>query len=180
MLKRLSLTLAFCLSLSASAAQGNLYELSFQTNDGKQHQLNEYKGKVLLIANTASRCGYTGQYEDLQSLHKKYKDKGLVVLGFPSTSFKQELPSDKEVADFCKLKYDVGFPLTRITEVKGENQHPVFRYLTQKGPSETQGEVAWNFEKFLVDRQGQIKARFRSKIEPSSPEFVQAVETLLK
>lgn len=180
MIKGFLLALGLCFSAQLRAVETGFYDLSFPGMDGKEHRLEEYKGKVVLIANTASRCGYTGQFEDLQSLYKKYKDKGLVIIGFPSMSFKQELKSDKEAVDFCKLKYDVSFPMTRRVEVTGDKQHPVFQYLTKKGPAETQGEVSWNFEKFLVDRQGQIKARFRSQVEPSSPEFTKALDGLLK
>lgn len=144
--------------------------------DGKKKSLKEYKGKVLLIVNTASQCGYTGQYEDLEKLYKEYGSKGLTIVGVPSNSFKQEYSEEKKVADFCKFKYGVTFPLSKITSVTGPDQDPLFKFLTQ---SSEEGPVKWNFEKFLVDRTGNLVARYRSAVSPSDKAIKSKIASLL-
>jgi glutathione peroxidase len=175
---RVLMSLLMVVSASTAMAQGSIYDLKFKSLGGQEKSLADYKGKVLLIANTASHCGYTKQYGSLQKIYDQYKDKGLVVIGFPSTSFNQEYKDDAEVAKFCKLNFGVTFPMAGVAPVKGTGQSPVFSYLTQKGPKETQGEVEWNFEKFVVNKNGEVVARFRSGVDPQSTDVTKVLEKL--
>lgn len=150
-------------SLAVQASEG-FYALKYVSIQGQEKSMDAYKGKVLLLVNTASECGYTSQYEGLEKLFKKYESKGLTVIGFPSPSFDQELKSDKEVAKFCKFKYGVTFPLSKRISVKGQDIDPVFDYLTKNGAEK--GPVEWNFEKFLINRKGEVVGRYRSKVTP--------------
>jgi glutathione peroxidase len=130
------------------------------------------------MVNTASKCGYTPQYEGLQALYTKYKDKGLVLLGFPSNDFGgQEPGTDSQIAEFCKANYGVTFPMFSKIAVKGDQKVPLYKYLTEHAP--TTGEIKWNFEKFLIGKDGKIVNRFLSKIEPTSDEITKAVEAEL-
>jgi glutathione peroxidase len=158
--------------------------LQFKTKslEGKDVDLSKYQGKVLLIVNTASRCGYTPQYKGLEQLHEKYSKDGLVVLGFPCNQFfRQEPGSAQQIRDFCTSKYNVQFDLFEKIDVKGKNQTPLYKWLTsaEATPSDP-GDVKWNFEKFLVGRDGKVIARFRTKIDPGSPQVTEAIETELK
>jgi glutathione peroxidase len=138
--------------------------------------LAKYKGDVMLIVNVASKCGFTPQYKALEELNKKYSPQGLKVLGFPSNDFgNQEPGTEQEIIQFCESKYGVTFPLYAKVHAKGENKSPIYRYLTEHS-TEDPGEVKWNFEKFLISRDGQIVQRFRSKITPDSKELTSAVE----
>lgn len=138
-----------------------------------------YKGKTLLIVNTASQCGYTSQYEGLEKTFAKYKAKGLVVLGFPSNDFGgQEPGSDQEIKAFCAKNYKVKFPMFSKSVVKGPQKQELFKFLTESAP--TKGEIKWNFEKFLVNGQGQVVGRFGSSVTPDSVELTRALETALK
>ncbi len=167
--------LGFAKSPSKSASP-NFYELSFKDIDGKERSMSEFRGKVLLIVNTASQCGFTGQYEGLEKIYDKYKEKGLVVLGFPSNDFGgQEPGSEKEIKFFCEEKYEVSFPLFSKSSVKGDKINPVFQFLTEKAG----GRVMWNFEKFLINRQGEFVERWRSITGPESKGLVKAVEAEL-
>jgi glutathione peroxidase len=142
---------------------------------GQDVDLSQYQGKVVLIANTASKCGYTPQYKDLEAIYKKYHDKGLVVLGFPANNFKEQEPgSDEQIAEFCEKNFGVTFPMFSKVSVKGDDQAPLFKYLIDHAP-ET-GDIKWNFEKFLIGRDGKIVARYRSKTNPSSDEVTKAIE----
>ncbi|SMF60162.1 glutathione peroxidase [Pseudobacteriovorax antillogorgiicola] len=163
---------------SPGLAASTLYDIPFKTISGKSSSLKEYKGKAIVVVNTASKCGYTGQLDDLQKIYSKYKDKGLVVLGFPSNSFKQELEDDTQVAKFCKINYGVKFPMASIVAVKGKDAHPIFSYLTDKDP-EKGGDVRWNFEKFIISRDGKVVKRFRSSESPSSKTFVQELRKVI-
>lgn len=146
--------------------------------EGKEIDLKKYEGKVLLIVNTASQCGATPQYEDLQTLHEKYADKGLVVLGFPCNQFGRQEPGDaKEIAEFCEKNYGVAFDMFAKIDVNGEKAAPLFQYLTSKeAVGDDAGPVKWNFEKFLVSREGGVVERFRTRVNPSSKPVVEAVE----
>ena len=145
---------------------------------GESVDLSKYQGKVILMVNTASKCGYTPQYKDLEALYKKYEDKGLVVLGFPADNFGHQEPgSDKQIAEFCEKNFGVTFPMFSKVSVKGDDQVPLFKLLTTQSPDA--GEIKWNFEKFLISRDGKIVNRFRSKVNPSSDEVAKAVETEL-
>lgn len=156
----------------------DFYALKSQTIEGESVALAAYKGKVLLIVNTASQCGYTPQYGPLQEVYQAYQEKGLVVLGFPSNDFgRQEPGSNDEIAQFCESRFGVTFPMFAKSSVKGPEQNDVFKYLTENAP-ET-GPVKWNFEKFLVDREGKVIARFRSSDAPNSDKLKQAIEAAL-
>ncbi|MHC4875413.1 MAG: glutathione peroxidase [Planctomycetota bacterium] len=158
-----------------------IYGLTMKSLTGKKVDLNKYKGKVLLIVNTASECGATPQYEPLQALHAKLADKGLVIAGFPCNQFgKQEPGSDEEIAGFCKKNYGVSFDMFSKIDVNGEKAAPLFKYLTSdKSGLKQTGRVKWNFEKFLIGRDGEVIARFRTGVQPDSEEVVSAIETAL-
>jgi len=145
---------------------------------GKNVDLSKYQGKVLLIVNTASQCGATPQYEQLQALHKKYEDKGLAVLGFPCNQFGAQEPGDeKEIAQFCKQNYGVSFDMFAKVDVNGKKQAPLFKQLTSKeGFAKDPGPVKWNFEKFLVARDGKVVGRFRTGTQPDDAKVIKAVE----
>jgi len=157
--------------------------LKFTMNslDGKPVDLAKYKGKVVLMVNVASQCGYTPQYKQLQALHEKYRDKGLAVLGFPANDFgAQEPGSDQEIAAFCTKNYGVTFDMFSKVVVTGERRCPLYKHLTSSDTDpKFAGEVKWNFEKFLIGRDGEIVNRFRSKIAPDSDEVIKAIEALL-
>ena len=159
----------FCTTTQAQ----EFHSLSFKSLKGKTVQMSEFKGKNVLIVNTASKCGYTGQYDGLQKLHEEIgKNKAdAAIIGFPSASFKQELSSDGKVADFCKINYGVKFPLSKITPVKGKNRHPVYSYLVENSKKKPNQEVSWNFEKFVVDGKGEVVGRFSSNVPPSDPKI---------
>ncbi len=157
----------------------SIYDFSAETLDGKPAPLSDYREKVVLIVNTASKCGFTGQYAGLEALYRKYKDLGLVVLGFPCNQFGAQEPGDAaEIASFCSLTYDVDFPMMRKIDVNGPATHPLYAYLkkAKKGVLGTEG-VKWNFTKFLVDRKGQVTGRFAPNLEPQALEG--AIEALL-
>jgi len=147
--------------------------------DGKDVSLKSYRGKVLLIVNVASRCGYTPQYKAQEAVYEKYKDKGFAVLGFPCNQFGgQEPGTNEEIKQFCSSKYNVTFPMFDKIEVNGPNRHPLYTTLAGK-ESSFPGDIKWNFSKFLVGRDGKILSRFESKVTPDSPEVTQAIETAL-
>jgi glutathione peroxidase len=149
--------------------------------DGKPGDLSNYKGKVVMMVNVASQCGNTPQYKQLETLHEKYGEKGLAVLGFPANEFgAQEPGSDEEIADFCKSKYDVKFDMFSKVVVKGEDLCPLYKYLTSKETDpKFSGDIKWNFEKFLIGRNGDIVARFAPGTKPDAEEVVKAIETEL-
>lgn len=165
-------------SPTAAVNAASVYDFTMKDIDGKDVKLDAYKGKVVLIVNTASKCGYTPQYEGLQALYDKYKDKGLVILGFPANNFMgQEPGTEAEIKEFCTLKYKVTFPMFAKISVKGEDQHPLYNYLTNKATNpDFAGDISWNFNKFIVDRSGKVVARFGSKDAPESEAIVSAVE----
>ena len=159
-----------------------LYNFTVTDIDGNDVTLSEYRGKVLLIVNVASRCGYTPQYEGLQKIFEEYREMGLLVLGFPANNFgNQEPGSDEEIKEFCSLNYGVSFPMFSKISVKGADIHPLYQYLTsEESNPKFAGEISWNFNKFLVDPSGKLIARFDSKDKPESDEVVQAIEKALK
>lgn len=163
------------------SAASNVHEFTMNSIDGKPAPLDAYKGKVLLLVNVASKCGYTPQYKGLEALYRKYKDQGLVVVGFPANNFgAQEPGTDEEIKTFCSRTYDVTFPMYCKISVKGDDKAPLYQFLTDKAANpETGGEVRWNFTKFLVDPTGKVIARFESKVTPDSPELTGAVEKAL-
>jgi len=157
-------------------AASSVHDFALTSIDGKPAPLSSYKGKVLLLVNVASKCGYTPQYTGLQSLYDKYKDRGLVVVGVPANNFGgQEPGTNEEIKTFCTRNYNVTFPMMSKVSVKGEDKTPLYGYLTEN----TGGDVKWNFSKFLVDKNGKIVSRFESKVTPESPELTSAVEKAL-
>ena len=159
----------------------SLYDFTLKDIDGKPVKLDAYKGKVLLVVNTASFCGYTPQYKDLMEIYKKYHEQGFEILAFPANDFKQQEPgTNDEIKEFCTTKYDVKFPLFSKISVIGDEQHPLFKYLTARPNPDFTGDIQWNFEKFLIGRDGNLLHRFRSKTSPASPELTGAVEAALK
>lgn len=149
-----------------------------KTLAGHDVDLSKYNGKVILMVNTASKCGYTPQYEGLQALYTKYKDKGLVLLGFPANDFGQQEPgTNAEIAEFCKANYGVTFDMFSKVVVTGNDKTPLYKYLTEHAPKT--GEVKWNFEKFLISKDGKIVNRYLSKVEPTSDEITKAIEAEL-
>ena len=166
--------------LTAAVSAASLYDIPLKNIDGKPASLKDYQGKVLLIVNVASKCGYTRQYKPLEALYEKYKDKGLVVLGFPSNDFGgQEPGTNEEIKQFCSSKFAVTFPLFDKIGVKpGQDQSPLYVALTGKD-SPFPGKVKWNFTKFLIGRDGKIVARFDSGDEPDSAKMTKAVEDAL-
>jgi glutathione peroxidase len=149
--------------------------------DGKDVDLAKYKGKVLLIVNTASQCGLTPQYKELEALYEKNKDKGFEILAFPANEFgKQEPGSNEEIKEFCSSKYSVTFPLFSKIVVKGKGIDPLYEYLTSKDTNpKFAGEIKWNFNKFLVNKKGEVIARFEPKVKPSTKEVTTAIEDAL-
>lgn len=147
----------------------NVYDFSFKTIDGKVVKLSQFKGKKILIVNTASKCGYTPQYEDLEKLHKQY-GKNVVVIGFPEGNFGgQEFATNGEIKEFCTGKYKVSFLLSEKVSVKGDDINPLFKYLTSQTNTEEKGDIKWNFEKFLINEKGELVHRFRSPVKPLDP-----------
>jgi glutathione peroxidase len=156
-----------------------LYDIPLKDIDGKDANLKPYAGKVLLIVNVASRCGFTPQYAGLEALYQKYGPQGLVVCGFPCNQFgAQEPGTDAEIKQFCTAKYDVTFPMFDKLEVNGNNRHPLYQLLAGS-TSPFPGDIRWNFTKFLIGRDGKIAARFDSKAKPDSEEVTKAIETAL-
>jgi len=158
-----------------------LYDIKAMDIDGTEKSLSEYQGKVLLIVNVASKCGFTPQYKGLETLYKRYQQRGFVVLGFPSNDFgRQEPGTDAEIKSFCDLTYGVTFPMFSKVSVKGKSIHPLFAFLTAKETNPRfAGKITWNFNKFLVDRAGKIVDRFDSKFEPTGDKIPRAVEEIL-
>jgi glutathione peroxidase len=174
-------------------------EIPVRTMDGKETTLDAYKGKVALVVNVASKCGFTPQYEKLEALYQKYRDHGFVVLGFPANDFMQQEPgTDEEIQGFCSLTYGVDFPLFSKITVTGEGKHPLYKALTEAwptadapepgklrthlesfGPQTKEPEILWNFEKFLLDKNGHVVGRFTPDVEPNDPMIIKAIETEL-
>ena len=176
-------TLLFCavllLQVVALRAAEVLYDIPLRDIDGKSTSLKAYEGKVMLIVNVASKCGYTPQYAGLQALQDKYKEQGLVVLGFPCNQFGgQEPGTDEEIKQFCSSKYNVTFPLFDKLEVNGHNRHLLYAHLAGTD-SPFPGNIKWNFTKFLIGRDGKILRRFESAVKPDSAELTGAVEAAL-
>jgi glutathione peroxidase len=159
----------------------SIHSVELPRLDGRPESLSVYAGKPVLAVNVASRCGFTPQYAGLQSLHERYSGRGLVVLGFPCNQFLHQEPgSAEQIQEFCSVNFGVTFPLFAKLDVKGANQHPLYAILTEVADdSGKAGNVAWNFEKFLIDRDGHAVRRFRSRITPEDPRLIEAIESLL-
>jgi glutathione peroxidase len=169
-------------SVAPAAAAGSLHDLSAKDIMGAEQKLASYKGKVLLVVNTASQCGYTPQYEGLEKLHEQMKDKGFAVIGFPSNDFGgQEPESEAKIATFCKTQYGVTFPMFSTVKTKGDGVHPVYQFLAQSGPAGASfGAPKWNFHKYLVGKDGKARAVFGSSTTPESSELKTAIEAALR
>ena len=156
-----------------------IYDFTMDDIDGKPRPLREFKGKVVMVVNTASFCGNTPQYEGLQTLYEQYRDQGFTILAFPANDFgKQEPGNNKEIAEFCYTKYSLKFPLFSKITVLGDQKHPLYRYLTEQTPFT--GEITWNFQKFLIDRTGKVIARYQPKQKPLTPEIINDIQSALR
>ena len=179
----LAALLLFCLGAQGLAEDGqeSAHDFSFVSIDGGPLPLSTFSGKVILIVNTASLCGFTKQYAELQALHERYVEKGLVVLGVPSNDFaNQEPDSPRVIQNFCKTNYDVSFILTEKIHVKKTDQHPLYTFLTHPESNPMfYGKITWNFNKFLIDREGHIVERFKSRDKPLSKKVVNAIQSYL-
>ena len=153
----------------------SVYDINVKTMSGDEKNLSEYYGKVLLIVNTASKCGFTPQFDGLQKLYKKYSEKGLIVLGFPCNQFGNQDPkNDAEIKSFCSLNYGVTFPLFSKIEVNGENEHPLYKFLKSKASGFLSTDIKWNFTKFLIDKNGNVIKRFSPATKPEElEEYIQ-------
>jgi len=159
----------------------SVYNFTLPSIDGEPTALSNYKGKVVLLVNVASRCGFTPQYSALEAIYEKYKDQGFVILGFPANNFGgQEPGTNAEIKSFCSTKYNVSFPMFAKVSVKGDDCTPLYQYLTKQANPSLTGDIKWNFTKFLVDRNGNVVARFESPVKPDSPEVTAAIEKFLK
>jgi glutathione peroxidase len=180
-LRFLMIGAALLLPAMSLFAASSVYEFTLPSIDGQPAPIEQYKGKVLLLVNVASHCGYTPQYTALEAMYEKYKDRGLVVIGFPANNFLGQEPGmNEEIKTFCTRKYNVTFPMYGKVSVKGEDKTPLYRYLTDQTDPPVKGEIKWNFTKFLVDRHGNVIARFEPKVSPDAPEVTAAIEKALK
>jgi glutathione peroxidase len=175
----LAASVTFAADPTSQGTPVSVYDFKVKTIDGKETSLAQYKGKALLIVNTASQCGYTPQYAGLEALYKKYKDKGLVVLAFPSNDFGEQEPgSNAEIKKFCELKYKTTFPLFEKIDVKGDSAAPLYKYLTNL-PGKQGGAITWNFNKFLVAPDGTVVEHFDSEADPTGAMLPGKVEQVL-
>jgi len=177
---KLTLLAAAALAVGTAFAAGDaaLYGFTMKTIDGKPKSLGDYRGKALLIVNTASECGYTPQYAGLEKLYESYRDRGFMVLAFPANDFgAQEPGSDAQIKQFCSSRYGTHFDLFSKISVKGKEQHPLYAYLT--GLKGFEGDIRWNFNKFLVDPSGAVVARYPSGVDPTSAELTAKLESIL-
>jgi glutathione peroxidase len=181
-MRKFSLFVIFCaLSLGLSAQSKSIYNFTMDSIDSKPVNLGSFSGKVVLIVNVASKCGFTPQYTALEALYEKYKDKGFVIVGVPANNFMSQEPgTNEEIKTFCTNKYNVTFPMMSKVSVKGDDKAPLYTFLTDKS-SDPQfgGDIKWNFTKFLFDRSGNPVARFEPATTPDSPQVIAAVEAAL-
>ena len=181
-MKTLLIFATLSLMTATAFAASSVYDFTMDALNGTPTPLASFKGKVMLVVNVASQCGYTYQYEGLQALYMKYKDQGLVVAGFPANNFgAQEPGSNAEIGAFCKSKFGVTFPMFSKISVAGRDKAPLYQFLTDKAANpKTGGDIPWNFTKYLVDRDGKVLARFDAPTEPMSKELTSAIEAALK
>jgi glutathione peroxidase len=180
--RKLILTLIVFLAAGATAAQAaSIYDFTMKSIDGQPVSLKTYSGKVVLLVNVASRCGFTPQYAGLEALYEKYKDRGLVIVGIPANNFgSQEPGTNDEIKKFCSSKYNVSFPMMAKVSVLGDDKTPLYQFLTDKSQDpQFGGDIKWNFTKFLVDRKGNLVARFEPNVTPDSAEVQTAIESAL-
>lgn len=174
------LLLSFAATLAPAQAH-NIYDFTMKSIDGQPVSLKSYNGKVVMLVNVASKCGFTPQYAGLESLYEKYKDRGFVIVGVPANNFAQQEPgTNEEIKTFCSRKYNVTFPMMAKVSVLGEDETPLYRFLTDKSANpQVGGDIKWNFTKFLFDRHGNPVARFEPATKPDSPEVQAAIESAL-
>jgi glutathione peroxidase len=181
-MRKLRLMLMLCVACASVSAQSkSIYDFTMKSIDGQQVSLGSYSGKVVLLVNVASKCGFTPQYAGLEAVYEKYKDKGLVIVGIPANNFAQQEPgTNEEIKKFCSNKYNVTFPMMAKVSVLGDDQAPLYSYLTGKMTDpQYGGDIKWNFTKFLFDRNGKPVARFEPNVTPDSPEVTAAIEKAL-
>jgi glutathione peroxidase len=168
--------------IESNISANSVYDFSMISIEGEIINLSKYKGKVLVIVNTASKCGLTPQYKELEAFYKTYKEKGVEVLGFPANNFlSQEPGTNKEIANFCLSNYGVSFQMFSKISVKGKDIHPLYQYLTQKSKNGIlDAAVSWNFQKFVIDQNGKLITSFSPKTSVSEPEFIKNIDDLLK
>ena len=180
------LSLIFILLMNNMNSQednmNRFYDFMVKDIMGRQVKLEIYKGNVILVVNTASKCGFTPQYEGLQKIYEKYRDRGFVILGFPANNFmRQEPGTNDQIREFCSINYGVTFPMFSKISVRGKDIHPLYRFLTSRETNpDFHGKITWNFNKFLINRQGKCIHRFQSKVTPLSPELISALEKALE
>lgn len=166
------MTAIFVMMLNLYMSSASIYDFSFTSIEGKKIEMSQFKGKKILIVNTASECGFTKQYKDLQALHDKYKDE-LVIIGFPANNFgNQESGSNEDIQAFCEKNFGVTFLLSEKIDVKGDGIAPLFKYLTSQDNADFKGDIKWNFEKFLIDEHGKLVHRYRSAVNPLDKEII--------
>ena len=178
-MRKLGLVLMLFLAAGVGwAAPKTIYDFTMRSIDGDQVSLGAYKGKVVLLVNVASKCGFTPQYTALEAVYEKYKDRGLVIVGVPANNFMSQEPgTDAEIKTFCSTKYNVKFPMMSKVSVKGDDKTPLYTFLTDPSSDpQFAGDIKWNFTKFLFDRSGKPVARFEPNVKPDSPEMVAAIE----
>jgi len=181
-MRKLSLVLLLCAACIGLAAESkSIYDFTMKSIDGQQISLKTYHGKVVLLVNVASKCGFTPQYTALEALYEKYKDRGFVIVGVPANNFMQQEPgTNEEIKKFCSNKYNVTFPMMSKVSVLGDDETPLYRFLTDKSANPSvSGDIKWNFTKFLFDRKGNPVARFEPPVKPDSPEVQSAIESAL-
>jgi glutathione peroxidase len=181
-LRKLSLFLALFLAAGIIVAHAaSIYDFTMKSIDGQPVSLKSYSGKVVLLVNVASKCGFTPQYAGLESLYEKYKDRGFVIVGVPANNFAQQEPgTNEEIKKFCSNKYNVSFPMMSKVSVLGDDETPLYRFLTDKSQNpQVAGDIKWNFTKFLFDRNGKPVARFEPAVTPDSSEVQTAIESAL-
>ena len=178
----LTMSTIHCNANTPLVQSSSIHDFTLQTIDGKSKSLKDYSGKVVLIVNVASFCGYTSQYAGLETLYKQYKDKGFMILGFPANNFgSQEPGTDVEIREFCSTKYNVTFDMFSKISVAGKDKHPLYQLLTSSSTDKlSAGEVRWNFEKFLIDKNGKVVRRFSSSVDPMSEELQNELKILCK
>lgn len=159
----------------------NFYDFTMKTIDGEERPLADFRGKACVVVNVASKCGLTPQYDGLQRIYERYRERGLEVLGFPCNQFMQQEPgSEAEIKEFCATNYGVGFPMFAKLEVNGEGRHPLYAWLTSEAPApDGSQDIKWNFGKFLIGRDGEVIARFEPQVEPEAAELTEAIEKAL-
>ena len=172
-----SIFMIFFKTSATADYEKKFYDFNIESITGETINLNKYKDKVILVVNTASFCGFTKQYEELQELWDTYKEKGLIVLGVPSNSFNQEKNNNEDIKEFCEVNFNINFPLTTLTEVKGKNAHELFKWAKENhGKS---AEPKWNFHKILINKEGKVQDTFASFTKPTSKKIIKAIENIL-